>query len=216
MTKFFLISGVVGPAFFIIVFLMEGFIRQGYDPRRHYVSSLSLGKRGWIQVVNFIICGISMLVFSISFLGTQGSGLDINLVTFLLCVFGIGLIVSGIFATDPVLGYPPETQNASPSPMASQHGKIHDIAGLIVFTSLPIAAFIMAFRFIVQEGEIGWGIYSAVTGISVLFLFFTAGALAAKASQGVLSNPPVGLYQRASIITGWSWIIFLAWHLLQG
>jgi len=214
MTKFSLIGGIICPVFFIVVFLAEGFVRKGYDPRRHYVSSLSWGKRGWIQIVNFIICGISIVIFSTSFSRTLGLGMDISIIRFLLRIFGIGLIVSGIFKTDPTLGYPHEPENVPPPPRVSRHGTIHNIAGLIVFTTLPMAAFTMTFHFFRQGEAIGWAIYSAVTGIFVLYFFFTAGALAAKDAQGIISNAPVGRYQRASIIVGWSWIAFLAWHLL--
>ena len=39
-------AGVIGPALFIIVFLVEGAVRSGYDPVRMQVSYLSLGDAG--------------------------------------------------------------------------------------------------------------------------------------------------------------------------
>src|SRR5262245_19979914 len=55
-----LIIGVVGPLLFIVVFLLEGATRSGYDPVRYPVSSLSIGTRGWIQAANFLMVGLSL------------------------------------------------------------------------------------------------------------------------------------------------------------
>ncbi len=43
-------SGVIGSALFVAVFLLEGWIRPGYNPLAEYVSALSLGGRGWVQI----------------------------------------------------------------------------------------------------------------------------------------------------------------------
>lgn len=209
MIKFFLVCGVVGPALFITVFLIEGLIRQGYNPLRHYVSSLSLGKRGWIQISNFIICGVSMIFFSIAVWKKIAFGIEVGIVAILLFIFGLGLVVSGVFTTDPTLGYPIGTTNPWPHTLASRHGTIHNRASLIVFSSLPIATFIMAEYFFTEEDKIGWCIYSVVTGIFILFFFFAADILAERDAQRTLTNAPVGLFQRISIIIGWSWIVFL-------
>jgi hypothetical protein len=40
-----------GPLF-VTVFLIEGARRADYTPIRHPVSSLSLGRQGWVQVAN--------------------------------------------------------------------------------------------------------------------------------------------------------------------
>ena len=51
--------GVVGPAFFVVSFLVQGAVRPGYDPLRHPVSSLSLGGgAAWVQPATFLITGL--------------------------------------------------------------------------------------------------------------------------------------------------------------
>ena len=55
---------MLAPVLFVAVFTIAGWLRQGYDPLSTYVSELALGQRGWIQMVNFIILGVLMLVFS--------------------------------------------------------------------------------------------------------------------------------------------------------
>ena len=44
--------GAIG---FVIVFLVEGAVRSGYDPVRLVVSYLSLGDGGWVQVATFLV-----------------------------------------------------------------------------------------------------------------------------------------------------------------
>ena len=47
-------AGIIGPALFVGIFMLEGWVRPGYEPLKMYVSALSLGSRGWIQIVNFV------------------------------------------------------------------------------------------------------------------------------------------------------------------
>ncbi|MGD8404993.1 MAG: DUF998 domain-containing protein [Anaerolineales bacterium] len=57
MFRFFLVSVVVGPVFFIVMFLIEGVTRPEYSAFRQPVSSLSIGELGWTQIANFLITG---------------------------------------------------------------------------------------------------------------------------------------------------------------
>ena len=57
-------AGMLAPILFVSGFTIAGWLRQGYNPLSTYVSELSLGPRGWIQIANFIILGLLMLVFS--------------------------------------------------------------------------------------------------------------------------------------------------------
>src|SRR5436309_11515915 len=75
--KRLLYAGVVGPLLFIAVFLLEGATRPGYNPWRMYVSQLATGPGGWVQVVNFLVCGTLVIAFAIgmrmAIAGTRGS-----------------------------------------------------------------------------------------------------------------------------------------------
>ena len=67
-------AGVVGPILFIVVFLVEGAIRPGYDPIRHQVSYLSLGEGGWVQVLTFLVPGALVVWFATSLRSELRSG----------------------------------------------------------------------------------------------------------------------------------------------
>lgn len=202
--KKLLYAGVVGPLSFIAVFLVEGATRPGYSAWRMYVSQLATGPGGWVQVVNFFVCGTLVLAFAIGMrratAGTRGSiGAPV-----LLGLFAVTMLVAGAFTTDPGLGYPvgaPEVHTT--------HGLIHGFAGLAVFTLLPAACFVTAWHFAGEKGSSRWAIYSVVVGVLLIVLFFGGFAV------GQWSNAPTGLYQRIAIISGWTWIAAVAWHLAR-
>src|SRR5713226_1210286 len=64
-TRLLIACGAVGPLLFIIVLLIEGATRPGYSAWHNYGSSLSLGDQGWMQITNFLVCGLLTLCFAI-------------------------------------------------------------------------------------------------------------------------------------------------------
>jgi len=57
-------AGILGPVLFVAIFTIEGWLRPDYQPLSTYVSALSLGPRGWIQMTNFVVFGILLLAFT--------------------------------------------------------------------------------------------------------------------------------------------------------
>ncbi|MEZ4673189.1 MAG: DUF998 domain-containing protein [Caldilineaceae bacterium] len=58
-------AGILAPLMFVTVFTLEGSVRPGYDPTSMYISALALGERGWIQILNFLILGLLLFVFTV-------------------------------------------------------------------------------------------------------------------------------------------------------
>jgi hypothetical protein len=202
--KKLLLAGLIGPVLFIVTFLVEGATRQGYNPWLMFVSQLSTGPGGWVQIANFLVFGALMLAFALglrlAIAGTRGSiGAPV-----LLGLFAIAMLVAGIFTTDPGLGYP-----VGAPPAHTLHGTIHGFAGLAVFTLLPAACFVMAWHFAVAEHSASWTAYSIGVAVALIVLFFGGFAV------GQVPGAPTGLYQRIAIITGWTWIAMVAWQQLQ-
>jgi hypothetical protein len=211
-TRILITGGAIGPVLFMIVLLIEGATRPGYSAWHNYGSSLSLGDQGWMQIANFLVCGLLILGFAIGLRQVFQTGQGSVWGPILLGVFGASLIVAGLFVTDPSLGYPPGTHSSGPQTL---HGTIHGVAGLIAFTSLPIASFVMARRFAGDPHWKGWALYSVVTGVLMLVLFIAFTTVSALDESGVLPGSPTGLLQRVAIIAGWSWIALLAIRLLS-
>lgn len=90
--KLLLRCGVAAGPLFVIAFLIEG--AADYDPLRHPVSSLSLGALGWTQAVNFLVCGVLTLLFTIALLREPGGRREIGAV--LVGLWGVGLVGAGL------------------------------------------------------------------------------------------------------------------------
>lgn len=198
--------GILTGPFFVIVVLIEGVLRPGYQPLRQPVSALAIGSRGWIQRVNFLTTGLLALAYV--------PGLHAALTVYghpwwpsiLVAIFGLGLIGAGAFVTDITgLVWPSRAERTT-------SGVRHDQASFPVFVALVAGSFIFA-RVFASTGDSGWAVYSAISGVVVAVFFVLAGlGFAFKLNL----NPIGGLMQRVSIITGWMWFSLVAAHLLTG
>lgn len=202
-TRALLLCGIVGPPLFIVTFLIEEATRPGYSWWRNYVSSLATGEGGWAQIANFLVWGTLATLFAVGVIrfGVVAPGI-------LLLLYGAGMLVAGIFVTDPSLGYPPGALAEH-----TTHGTIHGLAGLAVFTLNAVAAFAAAWHFARDPRGRRWAIYSAVTGVLIVVLFISATTVSVQDELGVLPNGPTGLIQRISIVVGWTWIAAFAYRL---
>ena len=192
-----------GPAF-ITTFLVEGTTRFGYRPSRHPVSSLALGPRGWIQTANFAVTGTLVLAGAVGLERAGDPALSTRAGRALIAAAGAGLIGAAVVATDPVSGYPPGTPAALISP--SRTGMMHNLAAIPVFLGLPAAAFTSSWRS-VRTGHRRFGLYCAATATTMLVTTALAGAGFGQAPR--LVNL-AGLFQRASIVTGFGWLTALS------
>lgn len=196
-------AGVVGPPLFVATFLIEGATRRGYDPVRLQVSYLSLGDQGWIQIANFCVSGGLAIFFAWGLRQELRSGRGTLAGPLLIAAYGLGLIVSGAFATDPAFGYPPGTPNGAER-VHTLHGQLHVIPGTpLTFGSLILANLVFAWHFWADRTTRTWAIYSLAT--PVLFLvppFF-------------IGDTSMGLSQRISIIVLEVWLAAIAAHFLS-
>ena len=194
-----LTCGLVGAVLFIVTFLIDGATRPGYRPLYHPVSALALGSRAWVQTSNFIVTGLLMIAAAV---GTR-EALDVTIGPALLALFGVALVVSGIFTMDPMRGYPPGTEPGKPA-VLSPRQKVHDIFGFVVFSSLGAAA--IAFGLAL---EAGWRIYSFAAAGLIIVLIIVFGIAWER------DSPRMGLLQRLMILVGWTWIALLCLSLLS-
>lgn len=193
-----LAAGSIGALTFVVAFFIDGATRPGYRPTYHTVSALSLGRRGWIQTTNFVVCGTLITVSSI---GIHRAGAGVLLAA-LVAVFGLGLAASGIFPMDPMRGYPPGAPADTPATTSRRH-QLHDGAGLVVFGSLPVAALVAAFAL----DATGWAIYAACSAVACTVTFVAFGAAWEH------DHPLTGLVQRLAIVFGWTWVAATCLHL---
>jgi hypothetical protein len=192
--------GLAAGPVFVAVFLAEGAVRAGYSPLRHPVSSLALGSRGWIQAANFAVAGTLLLAGAAGLSRVAEPAVAGRAGPALIGAAGAGLLGSAAFATDSISGYPPGTPDAIGHP--SRTGTIHNLCGIPVFLGLPAAALSYGWRSW-RTGERRFGLYSVGTAVIMLAAMVVADAGFGQSPR--LVNL-VGLFQRASIITGFAWL----------
>lgn len=204
--RLLLAGGAVGPLFFIAAFLIEGATRREYRPLHHFVSSLSLGEGGWVQVASFLICGTLVAFFAVGLRRALAAGKGATWGPILLGVFGLSLVGAGVFPTDPLLGYPP----GAPA-VTTAHGALHMLFSLFAFASLAAACLVLSRRFAADPVWRGWTVYSIATGILVLALFVATDVVSLSPDP----TAPAGLVQRITIVVGWVWVALLAAKLMM-
>jgi hypothetical protein len=210
----YLLACGLAPALFVAVVLVEGAIRPGYDPLHHFGSELSLGSSGWMQVTNFIVTGLLVLGFAAGMRRALGSGRGSVAAPILTAVFGVTLIVAGIFPTDPKPGYPPGTTGTTAA--TTVPGIIHDLNALPCFTALTAAVLVLAVRFAGEPGRRGWVWCSLTIALAVAVTFVLSGVLFSQAAAaGTLNASYHGLVQRFTIALGFGWLSVIALLLLR-
>jgi Protein of unknown function (DUF998) len=174
----YLLACGLAPALFVAVLLVEGAIRPGYDPLHHFGSELSLGPSGWVQTTNFLITGLLVVGFASGLRRALGSGRGSVAAPILTGVFGVTLIVAGIFPTDPKPGYPPGT--AGTIEAITVPGRIHDLNALPCFAALTATALVLAGRFAGEPGRRGRMLGCLAIGLVVPATFVSAGPCSAR------------------------------------
>jgi hypothetical protein len=169
LTKMLLLCGAIAGPLFILIVLIQDYTRPGFDPRLLPLSLLSLGEWGWIQIVNFVLAGVLNLLYAPGLWRRLHPGRGGTWGPILIGAYGIGLILVGIFRTDPANGFPPGVPAAT---HPSWHGVIHALGGLFIFLVLA-AALAVFVRFFLERKERGWAFYCLASAVLLLLIFFT-------------------------------------------
>ena len=197
--------GVLGSLLFTGTFLAAGATRAGYDPWRQPISALSLGPGGWLQSLNFIAFGVLMGCFALGLRGALAPGTGAKWAPLLQAAVAAGLIIDGIFAQDPGMGYPPGTAAVT---AASTHGLLHNIGLGLAATTLSARCFVLARRFAREPRWRGWATYSIITGLLFIAL------LAAFGMANGTPSAPAGLFEKLATIQASIYTIALCTRLL--
>lgn len=199
-------AGMLGATLFVLIFTLEGWYRPGYKPLQMFVSALSLGSRGWIQILNFIVFGTLLFVFSRGVAAAFSNGKASRAGLIILTSIAICYFLSGPFVMDPA--------HTARNQMTF-HGTMHGIFGGIVFTLMPISCFVFLRRFredpnwqFLQWWTLGLGLLSAL-GVVLLTI-----ATKSPEMQNVFSDW-LGLMQRTAIVPFMIWVFIFARGLLK-
>ena len=145
--------GVVAGPLFLAVWLIQALTRDGFDLTKHPLSLLALGDKGWVQILNFVVCGSLFVAFAVGVRRTLRDGRGSTWAPLLLGVTGVGLIVAGLFTTDPGAGFPPGAPAGAPE-QVSWHGVLHEV-GFAMAQVWIVANVVLARRF-AHARDRGW------------------------------------------------------------
>ncbi len=163
-----LAGGIVAGPLFLAVWLIQAFTREGFDLGRHPLSLLSLGELGWIQIANFVVTGVLYVACAVGMWRVLRPGPGGTWGPLLVGGFGIGLILAGIFTTDPGAGFPPGAPAGAPERI-SWHGVLHEVGFVVAVVSWTAACFVLVRRFVALK-QWGWIGGCVATPLAVLVL----------------------------------------------
>jgi Protein of unknown function (DUF998) len=125
----------------------------------------------------------------------------------LLGLFGLSLIVAGLFSTDPAMGYPADAPAKSP---VTLHGLIHGLNAPVCFGLLTASAIVLGRHFLGYASSRWFGGVSLGVAAIVVLSFIGATVFSVMDETGAWPNAPTGLVQRIGIGAGWFWFAAVA------
>ena len=175
------VAGIVGPIFFTVVALVHSLLRPDHSLVALPISALATGPSGWVQDVNFVICGVLFLAYPI------GLHLEVRQTRWgvvgpaLLVLSGAGLVLAGVFPAVDASG------NLTYDSLG------HTVASFIAFLGTGGGFIAMSRRL---AGDSSWrslATYTLGSGIAIVVLVIAFGALAER--PGTPLHPWIGLFQ---------------------
>ena len=193
--------GVLAPLLFVVTFTIDGLLRDNYSSMKNFISELSIGNGGWIQIANFMVLGFLFFIFSLDvFKKFRKRGLSLTGPKIFL-IIAVAYFFSGPFVTDPGTIF---TQQKS------VHGIIHGILGALVFTLMPISCWVFLKQFKRQPDyrslKIPTYFFAILITIAVIFLTFITKVPAYRSSLVNL----YGFIQRLALIPFMIWLCYFA------
>jgi hypothetical membrane protein len=162
------LTGITGPPLFILLTIVEDILQDrflvttGNDPL--VVSPMSvnaLGPIGWLQILNFILFGLSIIALALGLHRGVQAGRWSKIGIGLLIAVGVTMVLSGIFTEDSV----------TPGNPMTFHGLVHDLSFFAFLLGQTAMYFFLWRRFRKDERWRGYDWYSLVMGVVTLPLF---------------------------------------------
>jgi len=179
-----LTCGVAGTALFPIIYVLEGATRPGYDAWRQTISALTLGPGGWIQQLDFALCGVSVLWMAFVWRKILKGGVCATWYPIIRGIEGLGLIAIAIITQDP----------------------LHTVFLVVIVNAMCFGLFVIARRFWKQPLWRGWATFSVACGLWPMVVMPLFGV--ALNTHGVLSGY-AGLFERLATNADTIWSLVL-------
>jgi hypothetical protein len=179
-----LAGAVVAAPLLVLLWAVQAVGRDGFRPTYHPMSLLSLGEWGWVQIANFVVVGVLVLGGGIALGRTLEFGRLAGWAGGFIMLFGVGLIVSGVFVTDAGAGFPAGAPEGAP--VMSWHGALHQVGFVLSQFAFLGASLTLAAGF-AKAGRTVWAA-GAVAAAAAAILIAVLGAPETLAIRLVASS----------------------------
>lgn len=185
------LAGLAGPILFWSVLTILGQMQPAYNAFRFDISLLVLGPVGWMQTANFIVFGLSIILFERGLQEAVVPGRTWGPMSILALASGLALVAMGIFPTDRPGAW-------------TIHGAVHLGVVAVLALLLPVACFVTAGEMKRHPSWRGPAGFTVLTGI----LTGTLAVMLLLAWSGVWRalHPWVGLFERAVFVVPSVWM----------
>ncbi|NUT35804.1 MAG: DUF998 domain-containing protein [Hamadaea sp.] len=188
--KLLLGCGIAGAPLFIVSSLVQAALRDGFDLRRHHLSSLALGDFGWVQTATFAVTGLLMLAFAAGLWPAFRAGA--------VCfgVYGIAMMLGAVFPDQPAFGFPPGMT-------ADGDATMHAVGAIGSFIAEVGGCFVFAVHFL-RRGRKGIGMYSIASGLAAAYLVVTMDPTQSSSAPRLVATCLVtGAWMTAVAVDAW-------------
>ena len=194
-TRILAIAGMIGPALFTTLVVLQGFLQPDYSHVKLPISALAAWPTGWIQILNFYVAGALTIAFATALHRSTKMTQQGRAGFALLVIGGIGLVVAGTFSwrmVDGALIEPPG----------------HVVGAITTFAATGLGMIVFSRRLNADARWHDLAAYTLYSGVAVLVLFVAVGFFAVD--EGTPLHPWAGLIQRVLAAVWFAWMISVA------
>lgn len=181
-----LVVGLVGAVLFPAVYLLDGALRPGYNTLVDPISALAIGAGASVQITNFILYGVLIIVSAYGWRRALVRGPAAVLYPSTRILSGLALIATGIV----------------------HQGPIHNTVSYLSLIATVVGLFILAARLHRSPGWRGWAPAAIVTAVLEMGLLATFGRLTTPSGGG-------GIFEKLATIIVAAFIVALTARVLK-
>ena len=190
------IGGIVIPALSLILSLVMGAVQPNYNPVKQTISQLVLYPYGWLQVTDFLVLGIWLLLFAVKFYSNFKHKLTTKIATLTFALFGIGFFLITIFPTN------------LPGNEITLRAMVHEKTAQLICALFPFACCLMIPEFKVNHYWKKLANYTLVTAVTGFIL----GILGAVIT--VTDAPLLGIIERLIFLNAVIWLVVIGLNMI--
>lgn len=175
------LTGIVGPVVWWLLIIVNGAITPGYSHVSDFMSTLGAVGAPYaiVQQLNFAVLGGSILALMLGIHYWVGDGRRPRVGTVLLGVFGVGVILAGVFPEHP----------AAPDSMTNV---LHDITGIIGFLAGIVAVGLVSRRLGADDRWPSYR-YEAIATVGIVLVTFGVFISSGSAIVGLTQRLFIGV-----------------------